>query len=196
MRITRLLLLLPFLFLSCSVPSYVFTNPAQAGLSFKEGKWLLNSIDGNNDVNNMIYKKAVEDFSGFVGTRLSETGNTNGLLLGAKIPLNPSQKQITDLYKGTKFDYFINIKTNMVKDNLAAVSLNVSHMSDNRQNMSTVTLEVYDLKNGMVIYSQTAQGSAHKPTDSTSDVHLVKSSQGLVLGCYNRLIKDIKKKSS
>lgn len=197
MRITRLLLLLPLLFLSCSVPSYVFTNPvSQPGLSFKEGKWLLNSIDGNSDVNDMIYKKAVEDFSGFVGSRLSETVNTNGLLLNSKIPLNPSQKQINDLYRGTTFDYFINIKTSMVKDDLASLNLSPAHLQDDRKNLSTVTLEVYDLKNGTVIYSQTSQGTAQKPTDSNSDVHLVKSSQGLLLGCYNRLINDIKKKSS
>ena len=197
MRITRLFLLLPLLLLSCSTPSYVFLNPVeQTGVDFNEGKWLLNSIDGNSSVNDMIYKKAVEDFTGFVGNRLSETGTTNGLLLPAKIPLHPSQKQIADLQIGTKSDYFINIKTEAVKDEMGSVSLSPRSVQDNRQNVSAVTLEVYDLKNSVVIYSQTSQGSAQRPDDTAGDVHLVKSSQGLLLGAYNRLIKDIKNKSS
>lgn len=196
MRFTRLFLLLPLLLLSCSVPSYIFLNPvAQPGLNFKEGKWLLNSIDGNSDVNDMVYKKAIADFSGFLGGRLTETSSGKGLLLPPKVPAQPSQKQINDLYKGTNFDYFINIKTNLVKDDLASVNLSPAHIPDSRENLSTVTLEVYDLKNGTIIYSQTSQGSAQKPSDSNSDVHLVRSSQGLILGCYNRLIKDIKSKS-
>lgn len=193
MHIRKLLFLLVLLSLiSCSLPSYVFKNPVeQPGLNFTEGRWLLNDVGmGYNE--EYIYEHAQKDFKELIGDSLSFVNETKGLLLPPKIPVNPTKAQITDLYNGTKYDYFINIKTNTVKDNLSGLTNH--RFNDGDERINNVTVEVYNLKLAQIVYSQTVEGYT-KASTSNSDVNLYKSNAGLQLGCYNRIMKDIKKKS-
>ena len=189
MRITKIILLLPFLVLfSCTTPSYVFKRPGQTGLDFTEGKWLLHTVD-----NKYLNEKALKDFTAFTGSRLSETATTSGLLLVNNIPLQPNRQLLTDLYNGTGYDYYINIKDVVYQDDIAAVEIGNNLLRPEAS--SGVTIEVYDLKNKNIIYAQTVVGSTQKTPNATGDVNFYKPAAGLVIGSYNRIIKDIRSKS-
>lgn len=208
MKVTKFLSLLPLLFLvSCTMPSYIFKGPNQTGLDFTQGKWLLHNID-----NKYINEQAVKDFTAFTGNRLSETASTSGLLLTNTVPLQPDRQMLTDLYNGTGYDYYINIKDVIYQDDIAAVEIGrnplrtassggVTSSVDIRNNLlrsqgsGGVTLEVYDLKNKSIIYSQTVVGNSQKNPNATGDVNFYKPAANLVIGSYNRIIKDIRSKS-
>ena len=207
MHITKLLLLLPLFFLvGCTTPSYIFKGPSQMGLDFTQGKWLLHNVD-----NKYINEQAVKDFTVFTGNRLSETATAKGLLL-VKVPLQPNKQLLTDLYNGTGYDYYINIKDDIYQNDIAAVEIGsnplhaaaaggVTTSVDIRNNIlrsaasAGVTLEIYDLKNKSIIYSQTVVGNSQKKPNATGDVNFYKPAASLVTGSYNRIIKDIRSKS-
>lgn len=196
MRITKLLVILPLLaFLACSIPSYTLKNPVeQPGLDFSQGRWLLND-EGTGYNYQQIYKSANKDFSKFLGDRLYTVSTTSGLMLPRKIPFNPTRVKILEMYNGTKYDYLINIKTRTVKDELATVDLTNHNIKNNDERINSLALEVYDLKRGEIIYSQTAMGVTSRDNNNNSDVTFNKSNSGMLIGCYNKIMKDIKSKS-
>ncbi|MNL23932.1 hypothetical protein D3C87_1453460 [compost metagenome] len=53
-----------------------------------------------------------------------------------------------------------------------------------------VTLEVYDLNLGEIIYSQTSGGSIEDENSFTN-----KPTTAIIIGTYNKIINDIKEKS-
>jgi hypothetical protein len=172
---------------SCTTPSYVFKGPNQVGLDFTQGKWLLHNV-GNKYIN----EQAVKDFTAFTDGRLGETSTAKGLLI-VTVPLQPDKQLLTDLYNGTGYDYYINIKDEITRDDIAAVEIGNNNIQS--EGSAGVTLEVYDLKNKSIIYSQTVVGSTHKNPNAKGDVNFYKPAASLVMGSYNRIIKDIRSKS-
>ena len=188
MRYFYLLCLSVFLLQSCTTPSYVFKEPSQMGLDFTQGKWLLHNVD-----NKYINEQAVKDFTAFTGNRLGETSTARGLLVTNNVPFQPDKQLLTDLYNGTGYDYYINIKDDIYRDDIAAVELGTNNVRS--EGSAGVTLEVYDLKNKSIIYSQTVVGSTQKNPNATGDVNFYKPAASLIMGSYNRIIKDIRTKS-
>nr|WP_322624907.1 hypothetical protein [uncultured Flavobacterium sp.] len=196
MRILKLLVVLSLLaFMACSVPSYTLKNPvSQPGLDFSQGRWLLND-EGTGYNYQQIYKVAKKDFGKQLGDRLNMVSTTSGLMLQKKIPFNPTKAQILEMYNGTQYDYLINIKTRTIKDELATVDLTNHNIKNNDERINSLALEVYDLKRGEIIYSQTAQGVTSRNNKTNSDVTFYRSNDGMLIGCYNKIFKDIKSKS-
>jgi hypothetical protein len=188
MRYFYLLCLSVLLLQSCTTPSYVFKEPSQMGLDFTQGKWLLHNVD-----NKYINQQAVKDFTSFTGNRLGETAIASGLLVTNNVPLQPDKQLLTDLYNGTGYDYYINIKDEINRDDIAAVEIGTNNIQS--EGSAGVTLEIYDLKNKSIIYSQTVVGSTHKNPNAGGDVNFYKPAASLVMGSYNRIIKDIRSKS-
>ena len=190
-------LLIGIFFISCNSTSYIFDNPSQtSGVDFSEGKWLLNEVNVPSYLTEKISRLALEDFSANLGNRLSYSPETQGLLLPQKeIQLNPSKSVLTNLYVGTKYDYFINIKARENKNDFTALDLtNHQQKTGNNFRESEVVIEIYDLKNFTIIYSQKVIAAAMQSKNS-SDVTISKSQYLMILGAYNRIIKDINKKS-
>jgi hypothetical protein len=187
MRKFYLFCLFVLLLQSCTAPSYVFKGPNQIGLDFTQGRWLLHNID-----NKYINEQAVKDFTSFTGNRLSETATTKGLLI-VTVPLQPDKQLLTDLYNGTGYDYYINIKDEITRDDIAAVEIGTNNIRS--EGSAGLTLEVYDLKNKSIIYSQTVVGSTQKNPNAKGNVNFYKPAASLVMGSYNRIIKDIRSKS-
>ncbi len=197
MRITNLLLLVLLLALGgCSVPSYSLVNPVdQPGLDFSQGRWLL-SDEGSGYNYQQLYQLAEKDFGKYLGDRLSRVSVTKGLMLQKKIPFNPNRSLIKEMYDGTHYDYLINIKCRTVKDDIGGtVDVNAKGNTLADERINRVSLEVYDLKRGEIIYSQTAQGVTTRQTNATSNVNLYRSNGGMIVGSYNRIFKDIRGKS-
>jgi len=188
MRYFYLLCLSVILLQSCTTPLYVFKGPNQVGLDFTQGKWLLHNVD-----NKYINEQAVKDFTAFTGNRLGETSTAKGLLVTNNVPLQPDKQLLTDLYNGTGYDYYINIKDDIYRDDIASVELGTNNIRS--EGSAGVTLEIYDLKNKSILYSQTVVGNSQKNQSDIGDVNFYKPAASLVVGSYNRIIKDIRSKS-
>lgn len=191
-----LLFIFYFLLTSCSFPTYVFQDQKmQSGLDFTSGKWLLNTIDAPYFVNKKLTKNVIDDFNKHLKTSLSYVPTTKGLLLPQNITFNPNRKELSNLKTGTNFDYFINIKAKVVKDEIGAIDYS-SHnkLSKEHKNEIVFVMEIYDLNNLEIIYSKTVNGSVHADKDSSS-FNFAKTSDGLILGAYKKIRKDIDKKS-
>ncbi|TGD57865.1 hypothetical protein [Flavobacterium humi] len=186
-----------YLFLtSCSFPTYILDNKAQTtGLDFKNGKWLLNEIQAPYEVKQKLTELALKDFSSNLNDRLSYVHTTKGLLLPKNIALNPNKNDLSNLKKGTGFDYFINIKASTIKDEFGSLDTTPHKFNTgNKQKEGTIVVEVYDLNLLTIIYSQKAVGSINLPQDN-QDVHFTKTASSLILGGYGKIINDINSKS-
>lgn len=160
------------------------------GLDFSNGKWLIGEIEVNPYVKDKLSDLALKDFSEYLGDRVEYSLNHNSLLLPKQIPLNPSKSTILDLKKGADFDYYVNIKCKNAKNDLSNFEL-IDHFYYKKQmSYAQVTLEVYDLNLGEIIYSQASGGSIEDENSLTN-----KPTSVVIIGCYNKIINDIKKKS-
>ncbi len=190
------LILLSFL-LSCSFPHYMIENKAQTtGLDFTKGKWLINDIDCPSNVYKEFTEMSSKDFRNYLQDRLYPLYEVKGIILPQKIDFNPSKKTLKDMKKGCNdFDYFINIKARKLKEDIAGLDL-TPHRTNNRQgaNESEVLIEVYNLNLSEIIYSQKVIGITTTVNDN-QDVHLSKNSRSLLFGAYNKIMRDIDKKS-
>lgn len=190
-----LVIVISFLFLSCSIPRYLLKNSEQTtGVDFSRGKWLLNFIEATSGTQNKLNILALKDFSKILKERLVYIPNAKGLLLPKKIEINPSKLVLSNLKKGTDFDYFINIKASYVKSQLGIIDFTPHKYNKGGMNESEVILEIYDLNTSEIIYSQCVVGFVTQVSDS-DDVHFSKSNDDLILGAYKKLIDDIEKKS-
>ena len=180
---------------SCNFPKYVFNNRGQTtGLDFTKGKWLLNNIDSPSEVTNQLSKKAKEDFGRYLEGRLFFIYEPKGIILPKNIPINPSKTTLEEIKKGSNFDYFLNIRAGKLKNELGVIDITPNHFYTDRNNQVEVIIEVYDLNLAQNIYSQKVIGTISS-TKNNGDVQFYKSSQGLILGCYKRLMKDIEGKA-
>lgn len=181
---------------SCSLPSYYFENKTQkTGLDFTKGKWLLNEIEAPYEVKQNLTKLALNDFSSYLSNRLVYIHNAKGILLPRKIELNPNKNQIKDLKTGTQFDYFINIKGYNSKSELANMDLTNHKFNKNSKNTGELIIEVYDLNNLEIVFSQKVVGSTSAAEGSNNDVNFYRSTNELIIGGYKKVMKEIDKMS-
>lgn len=188
-KIFSLLFLL--LLSSCNTTHYfLYSKNQMNGLDFSEGKWLIGEIDVNSNVKDNLTNLVLKDFSEYLGHRVKYSLNEKSLLVAQKTPLNPSKSLILDLKKGTNFDYFVNIKCKNAKNDLNGFEFPDHFYYKKQMSFAEVTLEVYDLNLGEIIYSQTSGGSIEDETSIT-----YKPTYTVIMGSYNKIINDIKKKS-
>lgn len=195
MKKHSILFVITILFFSCTYPKYIFDNKGQStGVDFTRGKWLLNEVDAPSNVEDKLSALALKDFKLLLSDRVTLVNEAKGLLLPRKINMNPDKSALEDIKQGTNFDYFINIKASKLKDDFGSIDLTPSRFNTGGTNQSEVFLEIYDLNNLQIIYSQRVIGSVDLPQDN-QDIHFSKSSQSLMIGAYKKLMKDVQKKS-
>ncbi|MBP4140061.1 hypothetical protein [Flavobacterium geliluteum] len=181
---------------SCTFPSYVFQErKMQTGLDFTSGKWLLNTVDAPYNVNAKLTQIIIKDFTQHLDTRLNYVPKTKGLFLPQNTPFNPTKKEIKNLKIGTNFDYFINVKALKSKQNLGAIDITPHRFRNESETSVIVQIEIYDLNNEEIIYSETVEGSVAISNNNNNDIIFSKSADGLIFGAYKRIKKDINKKS-
>jgi len=187
--------IISFLFLSllcsCNVTHYfLYSKDQMNGLDFSSGKWLIGEIEVNPYVKDKLTDAVLKDFSEYLGERTKYSLNEKSLLLPRQVSLNPGKSSILDLKKGTNFDYYVNIKCKNAKNDLSGFEFPDHFYYKKQMSFAEVTLEVYDLNLGEIIYSQTSGGSIEDETSMTN-----KPTSTVIMGCYNKIINDIKKKS-
>jgi hypothetical protein len=171
---------------SCNVAKYTFETKSNIGIDFGKGKWLLNEIDCPDKVNSKLTKITIDEFSKYLKDRLSVLNQTKGVLLPNDISTNLNKSTLRDIKNGSGFDYFINIKTEILKkDTWQKGSV------DSDINISTrIMLEIYDLNDTKIIYKQSVIGGvAFDPNDST--FRFTKGINDLFIGGLNKIIKKI-----
>lgn len=180
---------------SCALPSSTFHHPPQAGVDFSKGKWLLNSLDVPSNVVLSLEKDVLKDLSKQLKDRFMYYPNSKGFLLPQKIQMNPGPDLLKDIRKVTNFDYFINIKAGILKDDLGSVSSKqINAFSNVASNSVYVEMEIYDLNSTLVIYSQKVTSTVTRP-ENENGVVLSKSARDLIRNGYNKLFNDLKSKS-
>jgi hypothetical protein len=197
MRKILFLLFATALFISCSFPNYIIENKAQTlGLDFTQGKWLLNDIDCPGNVYKELTQMSERDFGSYLQDRLFPVYGVREIILPRKINFNPSKNKLLEIKKGCDgFDYFINIRAGKLKEEVGPLDIKPQNrISQERSNRSEVLIEVYDLNLAQIIYSQKVIGTTIV-TDDLQEVHLAKTSRSLLLEAYNKIMKDIDKKS-
>ena len=112
-----------------------------------------------------------------------------------KVDLNPSQNILKDLKKGTKYDYFINVKAKVVKNSLQEIDITNHKLNKNKSKTVEVFFEVYDLNLFETIYSKKVIGSIKVNDNNNSDIILSKSVSKLIVGSIHKILKDIEKTS-
>jgi hypothetical protein len=179
------------MFQSCTKYSYYRENPTQtSGIDFSKGKWILGNISVNPSFHDEITKLAFEDFSKHLKTRLINVANDRTLLISTVVPLKPSKSKIQDLNKGTNCDYFINIKCENHRNKGNQFDTSDKTYYEKQLTFARVSLEVYDLNQGTIIFSQTI-GRVY---DENIGMGL-SPVRTLIFGCYSKIIDDINKKS-
>lgn len=189
MKRTIYFLFLSLLF-SCNTTHYFIESKNQTyGIDFSNGKWLVGEIEANPYAKDKLTSQALNDLSEYLGERVKYSLNEK-LLLPKQVPLNPSKSRILDLKKGANFDYYINIKCKNSKNDLTGFEFQDHFYYKKQMSFAEVTLEVYDLNLGEIIYSQTSGGSIEDDNSITN-----KPTTTVIMGCYNKIMTDIKLKS-
>ncbi|MET3026369.1 hypothetical protein ABXT06_06825 [Flavobacterium sp. UW10123] len=184
-----------FLFLlflsSCNVTNYfVISKYHTQGIDFSNGKWLMGEIEANPYAKDKMTNLVLKDFSEYLQDRVKYSLDEKSLLLPPQVPLNPSKSMILDLKKGANFDYFVNIKCKNAKNDLSGFEFPDHFYYKKQMSYAEVTLQVYDLNLGEIVYSQTVGGSIEDDSSLTNT-----PTTTIIVGTYNKIINDIKKKS-
>lgn len=200
--ITLLLLITSVLLCPCCVThngadagnaQYYRDNVIITDMAAHSGKWLLAIGDTPYKYANEVYGKIRADFKALLGVRLTELSQANGLLLPTNPPLNPSVREMRDMYIGSGYDYFINIKALEVSNGLSAIDLSNHHAKSTGSNSCRVTIEIYDLKNTKVIYSQNVTGIDQVAADDNRDFHFHDNVRVIMMECYMQAMDELKK---
>lgn len=191
-----LLCFLSILLTNCAFPAYTFENKGQTvGVDFRTGNWLLNYVEAPIGIEEKMNQQAFDDFHSILKTRLSRIQDKKSLLIKREIPFNPSKIELENIKKGTDFDYFINLKASNLKKDFEMFSVGNRKNLPQEKNSNEIILEIYDLNQLDIIYSQKVIASAELDENNQGDVHFAMPSNNMILKGYKKLFKKLKKKS-
>lgn len=191
MKFTHLLLIV-LIITSCNSVKYVHSGDVNSGLNLKKGKWLLNDVTSvKNDKEYDLTKLANEQFYELLENRLSLVSETKGILIPNSIPYDVDKSILRDIKNGTGYDYFINIKTKRIADEVDVFGGSNNVMSSS-ENIGEITLTIYDLNILEEIYNQTVVGKLFVPENQES-FRISKSSNDIIRSGLKRILKKIKK---
>lgn len=192
-KITIISLAMAMLFAACKstgTAQYYPENKMITTMDMHQGTWLLYNIDAPYKYHDALYNEASTDFKGLGGHHVTDATTATGVLLPEGIPLNPTTAQLKEYYKMCGFDYLINLKAFEVSEDLSTIDLNNHLAKSGGSNTGRVALEIYDLKNGTILYSQTVTGIDYVAEDDTSDFHTHEKVGEIIDGCYNLVMKE------
>ena len=145
---------------SCHMASYRLLSSIEY-VDFSEGKWLINDIQGHKLGGTICHKMhvlAMDKFKKVLGSRLYDIRHSGNIILPAKIPLDPSSNVLSDIKSGSVFDYFINIKAELISDTFGTIQITKPNDNKNLKNEVHLVVEIYDLNTKEVISQQRAVG--------------------------------------
>ena len=194
MKVFNFLILLLFLS-SCNLPKYYFKyDTITTGVNFSEGKWLLDRVQTSKEIEDKLTKMTTDYF----GNKLNNRFNTvfsEKVLIAQKNNFPLTSEELKQIKIGTNYDYFIQIKSGSLKNELGSIDTTPARFNNNLTNEASVQLIIYDLNTQQVIYNKNTFGVTGNPEKNSNDVTLSKSSKSLLYGCLKKIFKDLDKKS-
>lgn len=173
------LLLVIMMCISCDSIRYVHNiESTPYGIDFRNGKWLLNKIESPQIINKSLTKIAIEGFSKHLGHKLHYINDVKNIDL-FYVPLNPDTLLLKGIKKDAQFDYFINIKGRVIKNEYNKI-------------IAKTTLEIYNLNTLEIIYSREITGVHKIDYDDSRDVVFSKGVNSIIISSLRRIMKKIK----
>ncbi|WP_010135420.1 hypothetical protein [Ochrovirga pacifica] len=192
-KIFLIILLLGFFNLSsCYIAKYNHFGDVNIGVNFTQGKWLLNNIQPDN--NNLISldTNVFQKFHNLLGNRISRINKIPGLLFPSETPKSIDKSYLKNLKNGTQFDYFINVRTNILSSESGNIL--IKDIYEEKKNSAEITLEIYDINSLKIIYSHTVHGSV-TIDEGENDISFVKNTENIINTSFNRIFKKLQKNS-
>lgn len=188
-------LILVFLFSSCNLPKYYFKEDSTTtGVNFAEGKWLLDRIQTTKENEGKLTKMTTDYFCNKLNNRFNNVF-TEKILIAQKNNFPLTSKELKQIKIGTNYDFFIQIKSGNMKNELGSIDTTPSRFNSNLRNEASIQMIIYDLNIQQIIYSKNAFGVTGNPEKNSNDVTLSKSSKSLLYGCLKKIFKDLDQKS-
>lgn len=179
-------------FNSCYFPHYrSIAESSLYDINFSEGKWFLNHVTVNG--------KAWNDLSTTTEEALSSCLNDSLYLSYGKrkaaynVPIlteKNSREQLTILKATNSIDYVIQVVGNVLANDIGGI--NIKPMKNAEESSASITIQVYDVNKGSLIYSHTTTGSI-EIENNRGDVVFGKSAQTILKKCLKKELKTITK---
>lgn len=161
-------LALILLFSGCGHTKYTYLVEKGKTIDFSEGKWILNEVSTNWD-KNRLQDIAVAGFGRILGDSLfGLDGLRKDRLVGSRLPMTPSDNELSDLKTGTDCDYLITIESVIIKSEMSSFPMAPDFGSIRRVNEARTIVKIYDLNKLLLISESTMVGKADV-TKNTED---------------------------
>ena len=155
-RTTLKLLIVNVLMLSsCNTPKYTYMFDSGKYMDFGEGKWLLNQTKSNSKIFDAeLYDVSLTEFRKIIGDSLMTINDVRRKsLIPPVINFNLEKEKLLELKNQTGCEYLINVKGNIIKQGLGAVSVPTNDLDYYSSNESSVEIKIYQLETGIEISS-------------------------------------------
>ena len=106
------------------------------------------------------------------------------------VPLNPDTLLLKRLKKQSQFDYLINIKADIIRDDLGVTSSKYDYLN---KNITKTTFEIYDLNTLEIIYSRMVRASVSINENESRDLIFTKEVNGMRVSSLRRILKKLNK---
>lgn len=179
-------------FNSCYFPHYrSIAESSLYDINFSEGKWFLNHVTVNG--------KAWNDLSTTTEATLSSCLNDSLYLSYGKrkaaynVPIltdKNSREQLTFLKATNSVDYVIQVVGSILANDIGGIT--IKPMKNAEKSSASITIQVYDVNKGSLIYSHTTIGSI-EVENNRDDVVFGKSAQTILKKCLKKELKTITK---
>jgi hypothetical protein len=186
---------------ACNTPKYTYMFDSGKYMDFSPGKWLLNQTKSNSKIFDAeLYSSSENEFRKILGDSLIEINDLRrSKLIAPEIRFDLEKEKLLELKEQTGCDYLINVKGNIIKQGLGAVSVPVDDLEFYSSNESSVEIKIYQLETGIEISSSSVfaktidQGELYK-TNSVPKLNT--SSHTAMLQAAKKLIRKYDKYST
>lgn len=194
MKVIKLFILI-VLFSACNLPKYYFKDDyITTGVNFSEGNWLLDRIQTSKENEDELTYMTTNYFEKKLDHRFNTIFNEK-VLIAQKNNFSLNKEQLKQIKIGTNYDFFIQIKAEILENELGSIDATPSKFNSNLTNEVSLQLIIYDLNTQEIIYNKQAIGVTGNIEKKSNNITLSKSSQKLLYGCLKKIFKDLDKKS-
>lgn len=195
MKHTHILVLifLSFMIFSCALPKYTHVYEAPKGLDLRTGRWLVNTVGSDlSFADKKQYGETIlREFRKMGVDSIDMLGNVwFDYITPDRFKFEFSEETLQLLKNTTKYNFIVNVKATIIKDDLSSLML----VPSDKESTSTSELVfvVYDINSGHKIYHQRIIGTI-SVSEKDDDIKFAKSARGLLVGALNRGLKEVSK---
>lgn len=174
---------------SCHKPQYSRNGDIKGSLDLRKGEWLLNTINAPINHQNNLTRLAKSEFSKLLSYRFKTLDNNSIELENIIFEDNPSV--LKAIHKSLKIDYLINIKSNVLSDDIEDIKIGTS--LKRLKNQVKVSLDIYNLNTATKIYSQEIDAKLTIGAHDNKDLTFVLSTKKLSVKALKKILRNLKK---